>query len=386
MLRLSNRCVRRISSPQSTVRLALGLAVVFGVALVAACATPAPTSPPEPTPAALISTATNTPTSTPLPTSTFTPTATATATSTFTPTYTPTPTNTPTPHPDLIGVTIDGLRARKYLGGQIRITNTLTVTDAYTRTYITFPSDGLTISGLMHVPFGPGPFPVVIMNHGYIPPSQYVTGSDTYRAADILARHGYITISPDFRGYARSDDGLNLFRAGFMIDALNAAASVKSLPYADTNHIGMWGHSMGGGVTARAMVVATNIKAFVLYAPTSADVRVRQYNYPFGSDAGTNEDSSLSASMFYWLRDPQFIHDVSPINFFQYVTAPVQIHIGQIDMTVQPAWSQAIRDELHNRGKYVEYYEYPRQAHAFIGNGWILFNDRVVQFFDKYLK
>lgn len=377
---------------QSNVRFALGLGILFGVALFAACASPTAVPSPASTRAALIPTAPSTSIQTPLTTLTATPTNTATATLTFTPTDTPTPTATYTPsptptlHPDLVGVTIDGLRAHKYLGGQIRITSTLTVTDAYTRTYITFPSDGLTISGLMHVPFGPGPFPVVIMNHGYIPPSQYVTGSDTYRAADILARHGYMTISPDFRGYARSDDGLNLFRAGFMIDALNAVASVKSLPYADANHVGMWGHSMGGGVTARAMVVAANIKAFVLYAPTSADVRVRQYNYPFGSDAATELDPTLSDSMFYWLRDPQFIHNVSPINFFKYVNAPVQIHIGQSDMTVQPAWSQAIRDELHNRRKYVEYYEYPRQAHAFIGNGWTLFNDRVVQFFDKYLK
>ena len=68
-------------------------------------------------------------------------------------------------------MTIDGLREREYEGGQIRITDTILVTDAYTRTYITYPSDGLTISGLMHVPFGPGPFPVIIMNHGYIAPA-----------------------------------------------------------------------------------------------------------------------------------------------------------------------------------------------------------------------
>lgn len=349
-----------------------GVLLLFG--LLVACGA-APTVP-APTRSAVIPPSTEIATTIPSPT--------ATATETPTPTSTPKPTFTPTPHPDLIGVTIEGLRSREYKGGQIRITHTILVTEAYTRTYITYPSDGLTISGLMHVPIGKGPFPVIIMNHGYIPPAQYVTGSDTFRAADILARNGYITISPDFRGYARSDEGINLFRSGYMIDALNAAASVKSLPYADSKRIGMWGHSMGGGVTTRAMVVSPLIKAHVLYAPVSADVRVRRFTG--GLSGAGQDDADLSDSYYYWTRQPQLIHDVSPINFFEHVTAPVQIHIGEIDTTTPPEWAEAIRDELKAQNKYVEYYTYPRQAHAFIGNGWTLFNQRVVAFFNKYVK
>ncbi len=335
---------------------------------------------PGPTPMAIHPTAVLAPTPTAAPTRTATPTA------TLTPTRTKTlaPTATPTIHPDLAGVTIDGLRAREYPGGQIRITHTTLVTDAYTRTYITYPSDGLTISGLMHVPFGPGPFPVIILNHGYIPPSRYVTGSDTYRPADILARNGYLTISPDFRGLARSDDGLNLFRSGYLIDALNAAASARSLPYADGDRVGMWGHSMGGGVTTRAMVVSPLIRAHVLYAPVSADVRVRRFTG--GLSGADKDDGDLEDSYYYWSRQDKLVHDLSPINFFSYVTAPAQIHIGEIDTTTPPEWSEAIRDELQKQNKVVEYYSYPRQAHAFIGNGWDLFNQRVVAFFDKYVK
>lgn len=349
---------------------------VLAAVVTAACDSVFPA--PESTPVALVPPPPNT--------ATFTATTTATPTATLTPTRTdtPTPTGTPTIHPELAGATIDGLRARAYPGGQIRITHTILVTDAYTRTYITFPSDGLTISGLMHVPFGAGPFPVIIMNHGYIPPSQYVTGSDTFRAADILARNGYLTISPDFRGLARSDNGLNLFRTGYMIDALNAAAAARSLPYADANRVGMWGHSMGGGVTTRAMVVSPLIRAHVLYAPVSADVRVRRFT---GGLSGVSaEDGDLKESYYYWSRNPELIDELSPINFIRYVTAPVQIHIGEIDTTTPPMWSEAIRDELKAQGKVVEYYAYPRQAHAFIGNGWNLFNQRVVAFFDKYVK
>ena len=53
---------------------------------------------------------------------------------------------------------------------------------------------------MMAVPKGQGPFPVIILNHGYIAPSQYWTGADTYDASTYLASRGFLTISPDFRG------------------------------------------------------------------------------------------------------------------------------------------------------------------------------------------
>jgi dipeptidyl aminopeptidase/acylaminoacyl peptidase len=287
----------------------------------------------------------------------------------------------------MLAHTIEGLRARDYLGGKIKIGATITVTDAYTRVLITYPSDNLTISGMMQIPFGDGPFPVVILNHGYIAAAQYWSGADTWRAADYLSRHGYLTISPDFRGLARSDPGLNLFRAGYMIDALNAAASVKSLPYANAKRIGMWGHSMGGGVTTRAIVVSDLIKAAVLYAPVSADDSERRFSY-YGGFGGSSAlvPPDLADSIFYWVNASDFIDRVSPINYFRYVTAPVSIHQGDADTTVPPRWSQAIRDALIAQGKTVEYFEYPRQGHGFVGTGWDLFNQRVVRFFDKYLK
>ena len=276
------------------------------------------------------------------------------------------------------------MRAREYTGGRIRVTYTVTVTEAYTRVLITYPSDSLTISGMMHIPFGEGPFPVVILNHGYIAPERFWSGADTWRAADYLAQHGYLTISPDFRGLARSDQGLNLFRAGYAIDSLNAVASVRSLPYADASRVGMWGHSMGGGVTSRSIVVSERVKAAVLYAPVSADDSVRRFFVSGASDPSVSPE--LASSLSFLLSRGNLIERVSPINHFAYVTAPVSIHQGDADTTTPPRWAQAIRDALQANGKPVEYFEYPRQGHAFTGASWELFNQRVVRFFDKHLK
>ncbi|MFA6413370.1 MAG: hypothetical protein WCW53_11790, partial [Syntrophales bacterium] len=40
-------------------------------------------------------------------------------------------------------------------------------TDAYTRYRISYISNGLKISGILNIPQGKGPFPLLIFNHGY---------------------------------------------------------------------------------------------------------------------------------------------------------------------------------------------------------------------------
>ena len=107
-------------------------------------------------------------TQTPAPTSTHTPAPTATPTSTATPTLTP----TPDPY---AGLTIADLAARNYGGGELRVEQTLATTSAFTRTLVTYPSDGLNVYGFMNVPQGEGPFPVVLVLHGYVDPSAYTT-------------------------------------------------------------------------------------------------------------------------------------------------------------------------------------------------------------------
>ena len=365
-------------------RFVSGLGILVGVLVLAACGadeTPTveslltPTATPPPTATATVPS---------VPTVTWTPSPTVSPTPTSTVTPTPTATLTPTPHP-LSGYTIEGLRAREYPGGAIRVRWVITTTNAYTRYYIEYPSDDLTITGVMHVPHGEGPFPVVILNHGYIPPSRYWSGADTWRAADYLARHGYLTIAPDFRGWGGSDSGENFFRTGLVIDVLNLISSLPSLPKADPERVGMWGHSMGGGVTTKAITIDPRIKAAVLYAPVSADdteVLQRWGRFMRGGDPGDPRFRAYRQAV----RDPDFLRLTSPIHYFDFVTAPVQIHQGTADTVTPPRWAKAIRDALQAAGKEVEYFVYSGQGHVFRGESWRLFMERVVAFYDRHLK
>ncbi|MEK7726762.1 MAG: hypothetical protein AAB354_00045, partial [candidate division KSB1 bacterium] len=50
---------------------------------------------------------------------------------------------------------------------------------------------GLTITGVMNIPVGEVPFPVILMNHGFFARSVYSSGDGTDRSSAFLAEHGY---------------------------------------------------------------------------------------------------------------------------------------------------------------------------------------------------
>jgi len=296
----------------------------------------------------------------------------------------PTPTGTPEPY---AGLSIGEMSARSYGGGELVVEEVLADNTYFTRYLISYPSDGLKIYGFMNVPKrGSPPYPVVIALHGYIDPGIYDTLDYTTRYADALARAGYIVLHPNLRGYPPSDSGDNLFRIGMAVDALNLIALVKSqgglagpLNLADPQAIGLWGHSMGGGITTRVITVSPDVKAAVLYGAMSGDERKnfeRIFSYFSNGTRGIDE-----------LVAPQAVFErVSPINFLDRVSAAVSIHHGANDPDVPPAWSSDLCNRLRSLAKDVECYFYADQAHTFRGEDDQLFTLRTVQFFDRVLK
>jgi len=302
----------------------------------------------------------------------------------------------------MAGYTIEGLRARLYPGGAIRVRSILTATNVFTRYYIDYPSDGLTVTGIVQVPPGRGPFPVIILNHGYISPNEYWSGADTWNAAEYLNRRGYLTVAPDFRNWGESDPGNSFFGTGPVIDVLNLIGSLSSLPEADPGRVGMWGHSMGGGVTTKAIAIDARIKAAVLYAPVSADDADLLVRWGTGCKGGQSDESaggcagadmlngSIDRSLYLAYQEaassPPFLYQLSPIHYLDRVIAPVQIHIGTADTRTPPEWAAAIYRALQGAGKEVEYFTYAGQGHTLQDEQWRLFMERVADFFDVHVK
>lgn len=323
------------------------------------------------------------------------------------PTITFTPSPTPTVEEWISSFTIDGLRKHDYQSGDIHIRSTLDENDKYTSYLIDYPSDGLTITGVMQIPAGEGPFPVILMNHGFFSRSVYSSGDGTDRAAAYLAEHGYITIASDYRSWGASDIGESFFYSGLVIDVINLLNAVPSIKQADPERIGMWGHSMGGGVTMKALTIDPRVKAAVLYSPVSADFvdvinrwgmgcfgDIAQGELIVGcnsSDVIPNElPQNLQDAYRFAALDADTLKEVSPYYHLDVVSAPIQIHYGTEDGKVisgtPPQWSVKLTQGLRDAGKEVEMYQYEGEGHSFIGQPWFDFMGRVLRFFDKHVK
>jgi dipeptidyl aminopeptidase/acylaminoacyl peptidase len=300
------------------------------------------------------------------------------------------PSLTPTTDP-YAGLSIDELSARTYGGGELVVQETLATNTAFTRSLITYPSDGLTIYGFMNTPVrqsadaGPARYPVILALHGYIEPEIYQTVDYTTRYADDLARAGFLVIHPNLRGYPPSDAGDNRFRVGMAIDVLNLIALVKAqagqpgpLADADPQAIGLWGHSMGGGITTRVITVSPDVSAAVLYGAMSGDDKKnyeRIFTY-FSSGSRGGEELQAPDEVF---------QKVSPIHYLERIQAAVSIHHGQKDPDVPLAWSIDLCSRLKLLEKPTECFTYTDQAHTFHGEGDLLFTQRVIDFFRRSL-
>lgn len=318
---------------------------------------------------------------------------------THTPQDTPTslPTNTPTPTPPY-PLSIDWLRAQQYSGSEIVIEQVLEPGSNYNQYIASYQSEGLKIYALMTVPVGekpPGGWPAIVFNHGYIPPDQYRTTERYVAYVEAFARRGYVVFKPDYRGHGFSE---GVARGGYgspdyTVDVLNALAAVKNHPDVDPERLGMWGHSMGGYITLRSMVVSDDIKAGVIWAGVvasyedlltrwrrrgsgstpSAPTRARRWRDNLITLYGSPEDN------------PEFWDSISANSYLGDLSGPVQLHHGTEDTSVPIEFSNILYEQIQNIGGDVTYYTYEGDNHNLSVN----FSDamfRSITFFDTYVK
>lgn len=317
-----------------------------------------------------------TPTITPIPT--FTPTITPTPKFTTT----PLPTITPTPNP-FSSYTMEALSARSYGGGVIQTEGTLTNGGSFTRTVFKYRSEGLELYGFLNVPDGAGPFPVIVLLHGYIDPAEYSMLDYSTRYADALAEAGYIVLHPNLRGYGASDDAYDPVGIGDTIDTLNLLTLIRTqagtagpLENADGEHIGIWGHSMGGGIVLRVLEIDQEIDAAVLYASINADEKINlEY---FDTDDGRGNSAIQTTD--------EVLRSLSASTYLDRISTPLSIHHGEADKVVPLAWSDQLCTDLGILQKEVYCYFYEDQRHTFQNSGDTLFIQRTIDFFDQKLK
>ena len=296
-------------------------------------------------------------------------------------------------------MTIQALRQRDFPGSDIILVEELERGVNYSRHYASYLSEGLTIYGLLTIPDGempPGGWPAIVFNHGYIPPDVYRTTERYIAYVDLLARSGYVVFRIDYRGHDRSDGVASgaYSDPGYTVDVMSAVSALKQSAFVDENRIGMWGHSMGGFLTLRAMVLSKDVRAGVIWAGVVGSYpdlltkwRRSGSITPVATLASGGRGSRSAWSTLYGSpeENPEFWNAVSANNYLADISGPVQLHHGTSDTSVPTELSEILAEQLEKAGKVVELYTYQGDDHN-ISNS---FNDamfRTIQFFDKYLK
>jgi len=317
------------------------------------------------------------------PTASLTPTLTPTLSPTPNPLMTLVPTLTPTATTDpYLDFYLQTLADRTYGGGVLQDAGSLYALGNFSRRQFKYRSEGLDLYGFLNIPDGEGPFPVIIMLHGYVDPGLYKTVGYSARYADALAENGFFVIHPNLRRYAPSEDGPNQLGIGDTIDIMNLINLVRQqsgtdglLKKADATRIALWGHSMGGGIVMRTLILDPQLRGGLLYASIHSDESVNLSHF---------DDDGRGVSK---LDVPsQVLAFISPSSYLDEITVPISIHHGSDDTVTPSEWSDDLCITLSNLQVEVECFYYPNQPHTFQNAGDIEFMENAALFFSRILK
>lgn len=304
------------------------------------------------------------------------PTGTPTGTATGTPTGEPTGAQPSEPGPKAPELrtpfSLPALMADTFGSEAPRRVRTLLTTTAYTKHQVLYRSGDLQVSGVLLVPRGEGPFPAVVLNHGYIEPSVYVTGQGLSREQDFLARAGFVVLHTDYRGHAASDPVGVLAREtrlGYTRDAINAVHALKAMRVVDPERVAMLGRSMGGAVTMNAIVAQPGlVGAAVLYSSVSSDFldNLRRWTLRERPEAARELFTRFGSPQ----QSPRFYDDLSARTYFDRIDVPVLAHHGTRDASCPLPWARETQRLMRRAGVDSRLVTYEGEQHAF-GPRWL---------------
>ena len=286
---------------------------------------------------------------------------------------------------------IDALRSRDYPASELTIEEVLNPGANYQRFIASYISDGSRIFGLLTVPNEQRPeggYPTILFLHGFIPPETYVTTADYVASQDGLARSGFVTYKPDLRGHGRSEgiaSGAH-FSEAYIIDTLNALSSLEIFDQVDPDRIGMWGHSNGGLLGLRAIVITDKIKASVFWGGVVGSYKDMLETYYARIDFLQRLAPKVIDEFGLPSENPDHWDRIDPFSYLEFISGPVQLHHGTSDSSVPVELSVSLNEALLEKGKDVELFQYPGADHNLYGTDFDAAMARTVEFFRKNLE
>ena len=249
-------------------------------------------------------------------------------------------------------------------------------------------ADGMPIHGQLFLPApGSQTHPAIVFFHGGSR-RQMLLGwhsmryySNAYAMNQYLASLGYIVLSVNYRsgiGYGLNfREALNYGAAGAseFNDVQGAGLYLRSRTDVDANHIGVWGGSYGGYLTALALARSSDLFAagVDLHGVHDWNLELRNWDTDFNPSADPN------AARIAW--------ESSPLASIKTWKSPVLLIQGDDDRNVQFANTVRMAAALREQGVEVEEHVFPDEVHDFLlHRSWIASYTLGADFFNRHLK
>jgi dipeptidyl aminopeptidase/acylaminoacyl peptidase len=304
----------------------------------------------------------------------------------------PSPTPVPTP---LAQYQIYSLSSTSFTPGTLTLSepeeaeNKDYTTHTFEFTFRPAPNQDFTkkTTGQVNIPAGEGDHSIVLMLRGFVPQEIYTTGIGTQNAANFFAQNGYLTIAPDFLGYAgSSEESGDIFETRFqtyttilsLIGYLrqNAHPQIKH-----NNNIFIWAHSNGGQIALTALAATGELFPTTLWAPVTKP-------FPYSVLYYTDEAQDGGKFLRKQLALFEEVYDTDRFTFTNYldqINAPLLIHQGTSDDAVPVAWTDNFVQKLKSLEKEIEYERHAEADHNMRGS-WDEAVQQDLDFFIRHTK
>ena len=193
-----------------------------------------------------------------------------------------------------------------------------------------------------------------------------------------MAQKGYILFILDNRG--SEDRGRDFEQATFrhlgqeeMKDQMQGVEYLRSLPYVDSNRLGVHGWSFGGFMTTSLMLNYPDVfKVGVAGGPV---IDWKWYEVMYGERYMDTPQ-----------QNPEGYEQTSCINKAKNLKGKLQIIIGMNDPTCVPQHSLQFLNACAEAGTQPDFFVYPGEGHNMAGHKSVHLHERITQYFEDYLK
>ena len=193
-----------------------------------------------------------------------------------------------------------------------------------------------------------------------------------------MAQKGYILFILDNRG--SEDRGRDFEQATFrhlgqeeMKDQMQGVAYLKTLPYVDSERLGVHGWSFGGFMTTSLMLNYPD--AFKVGVAGGPVIDWKWYEVMYGERYMDTPE-----------QNPNGYEQTSCINKAKNLKGKLQIIIGMNDPTCVPQHSLQFLNACAEAGTQPDFFAYPGEGHNMAGHKSVHLHERITQYFEDYLK